>query len=104
MLPLLLIVLSVVHFSAVFPDPAQQAFIERTITVDLDSKMTCFFEILRKETLLYVDLLPKATSEPDLSLRLTSPSGEFSEWVEGKGELSMEHNVSESVQETTKSA
>ncbi|KAL6732200.1 hypothetical protein Aduo_002983 [Ancylostoma duodenale] len=58
--------------------------------------MTCFFEILKEDQLLYLDLLPKAVSEPELSLRLTSPSGEYSEWVEGKGELSMTHNVSES--------
>lgn len=28
-------------------------------------------------------------------MRLTSPSGEFSEWVEGDGEAYMKHNITE---------
>ncbi|VDM72470.1 unnamed protein product [Strongylus vulgaris] len=30
-----------------------------------------------------------------MSMRLTSPSGEFSEWAEGPGEAYMKHNVTE---------
>ncbi|RCN36249.1 hypothetical protein ANCCAN_17887 [Ancylostoma caninum] len=63
--------------------------------MDLDSRLTCLYEPLEKDMLLKLNLSPVRQSRFPLAMRLTSPSGEFSEWVEGDGEAYMKHNVTE---------
>ncbi|EPB78471.1 hypothetical protein ANCCEY_02431 [Ancylostoma ceylanicum] len=68
--------------------------ISRTITMDLESRMTCFYETLEKGMVLDLAYTVPYDSAA-LSMRLTSPSGQFSDWANGEDEVTMSHNVSE---------
>ncbi|VDM56867.1 unnamed protein product [Angiostrongylus costaricensis] len=72
-----------------------ESHVDRSITMDLESKMTCLYEPLEKEMSLKLGLSPAELSQYRMAMRLTSPSGEFSDWAEGDGEASMNHNVTE---------
>uniref|UniRef100_A0A0K0CWF8 GOLD domain-containing protein n=1 Tax=Angiostrongylus cantonensis TaxID=6313 RepID=A0A0K0CWF8_ANGCA len=72
-----------------------ESHVDRSITMDLESKMTCLYESLEKEMTLKLGLSPAELSQYPMAMRLTSPSGEFSDWAEGDGEASMDHNVTE---------
>ncbi|KAK6731478.1 hypothetical protein RB195_007753 [Necator americanus] len=69
--------------------------IGRFITMDLDSRMTCLYETLEKDMILKLNLSPVLQSRFPMAMRLTSPSGEFSEWAEGEGEAYFRQNVTE---------
>ncbi|KJH40878.1 hypothetical protein DICVIV_13158 [Dictyocaulus viviparus] len=72
-----------------------ESYVDRSITIDLESKMTCLYEPLEKEMVLKLDLSPSIMSRFPMAMRLTSPSGEFSDWAEGNGEASFVHNTVE---------
>ncbi|XGW23157.1 hypothetical protein V3C99_005421 [Haemonchus contortus] len=68
--------------------------ISATFTIDFDSRLTCLYQGLRKDMSLSVFIDPSVTAR--LAARLTSPSGEFSEWTEGTGQaIHIIHNVTE---------
>ncbi|CAJ0595949.1 unnamed protein product [Cylicocyclus nassatus] len=68
--------------------------VSRSIVMNLDARMTCLYETLEKNMTLSVSLSPMLDPFP-MSLRLTSPSGQFSEWENGNDEVYMHHNVTE---------
>ncbi|KAK6055191.1 hypothetical protein COOONC_07304 [Cooperia oncophora] len=62
--------------------------------IDLDSKLTCFYQALKRDMSLAVYVDPSVSIQ--VSTRLTSPSGDFSEWMHGEGKaVHMTHNVTE---------
>ncbi|VDK62817.1 unnamed protein product [Cylicostephanus goldi] len=68
--------------------------VSRSIVMNLDARMTCLYETLEKNMTLSVTLSPMLDPFP-MSLRLTSPSGQFSEWENGNDDVYMHHNVTE---------
>ncbi|WKX92325.1 hypothetical protein Q1695_010392 [Nippostrongylus brasiliensis] len=65
-----------------------------TLHLNLDSKMTCFYQPLRPGMSLSVYVDPSVAAR--LAIRLTSPSGDFSEWEQGDGKsVHMQHSVTE---------
>ncbi|ETN78925.1 hypothetical protein NECAME_02789 [Necator americanus] len=69
-------------------------YVSRLLTMELDSRMTCLYETLEKGMILILDYSPMLGTNP-IALRLTSPSGQFSDWAEGDDDVYMNHNVSE---------
>ncbi|KIH48402.1 hypothetical protein ANCDUO_21531 [Ancylostoma duodenale] len=72
--------------------------------------MTCLYETLEKGMILDLVYTVGSSSYPlivgfvgfnvpydtaTLSMRLTSPSGQFSDWANGEDEVTMSHNVTE---------
>ncbi|KAK6731481.1 hypothetical protein RB195_007754 [Necator americanus] len=65
------------------------------ISMDLDSKTTCVYFEFHIGTILYINLLQRSTLNPSMSLRLTSPSGNFSQWEQQRRGRAKEHGVTE---------
>ncbi|RCN36248.1 hypothetical protein ANCCAN_17886 [Ancylostoma caninum] len=63
--------------------------------MDLDSQMTCFYEPMQKNMSLKLSVNNMPGTNLRLSMRLSSPSAEFSKWVDGDGSASMHHNTTE---------
>ncbi|CAJ0595950.1 unnamed protein product [Cylicocyclus nassatus] len=72
-----------------------EMYVDRSITMDFDSKMTCFYEALKANVTLYLNLMPQNVLDHNISLRLTSPSGDLLEWSHGMEEVNMEYNLTE---------
>ncbi|RCN28512.1 hypothetical protein ANCCAN_25745 [Ancylostoma caninum] len=72
-----------------------ESYTGRTITMDLDSKMTCFYEPLQKNMSVKLSVNNMPGTNLRLSMRVSSPSAEFSKWVDGEGSASMHHNTTE---------
>ncbi|CAI4227550.1 unnamed protein product [Auanema sp. JU1783] len=69
----------------------------RQMIFTVESKLTCLYEPLEAGMFLKVKAqpYPLIKSRFPIQSRLTSPSGEFSEWFEGEGTVSIRHNVTE---------
>ncbi|KAL6732196.1 hypothetical protein Aduo_002981 [Ancylostoma duodenale] len=72
-----------------------ESYTGRTITMDLDSRMTCFYEPLEKNMSLKLSLDSMPGMNFRVAMRLSSPTAEFSNWVDGEGSASMHHNTTE---------
>ncbi|KHJ93389.1 hypothetical protein OESDEN_06703, partial [Oesophagostomum dentatum] len=69
--------------------------VSRNIMMKLESRMTCLYETLQQHMILHLTLGSAPGSTTLLSMRLTSPSGAFSEWMSGQYDVDMVHNVTE---------
>ncbi|KHJ84836.1 hypothetical protein OESDEN_15444 [Oesophagostomum dentatum] len=80
---------------ASYGHPAALDVVRRSLTMDLESKMTCVYESLRANSSLNLNIISRTVHNTQILLRLTSPSGEYSEWSEGKDGVFVEHNATE---------
>ncbi|CAI5439476.1 unnamed protein product [Caenorhabditis angaria] len=67
----------------------------RVLSFESVSTLTCFFEPLESEMFLTIAMRPTFDSGYQMQFRVTSPSGEWSEWASGDGDAYMEHNTTE---------
>ncbi|PAV67679.1 hypothetical protein WR25_04208 [Diploscapter pachys] len=69
--------------------------ISRLMTIDIESKLTCFYEAFNTNAILSLNVKPALRTRFPMQMRLTSPFGQFSEWAEGDGEAKLSHNTTE---------
>ncbi|CAB3410529.1 unnamed protein product [Caenorhabditis bovis] len=67
----------------------------RIVTFVVESKLTCFYEPLDAGMNLVLSMRPTYATNFPMQFRLTSPSGDFSDWANGNEEADMEHNATE---------
>ncbi|KAK6731476.1 hypothetical protein RB195_007752 [Necator americanus] len=73
----------------------RESIVVRIITIDLEARLTCMYETLEKEMMLELQADVTPSSNAPISMRLTSPTGAFSEWLEGRGEVNFRHITTE---------
>ncbi|CAJ0576185.1 unnamed protein product, partial [Mesorhabditis spiculigera] len=69
--------------------------VSRFMTIDLDSKLTCYYEPLEPGMNVRLNLRTYRSETHQLQLRFSSPSGELSDWQSGQGLVHAYYNVTE---------
>ncbi|ULU09153.1 hypothetical protein L3Y34_013926 [Caenorhabditis briggsae] len=69
--------------------------IGRILTFESESQLSCFYEPLEVGMILNIGMRPTFDSVYPMQFRVTSPSGDFSDWASGDGDAHMEHNTTE---------
>uniref|UniRef100_A0A8R1HS13 GOLD domain-containing protein n=1 Tax=Caenorhabditis japonica TaxID=281687 RepID=A0A8R1HS13_CAEJA len=67
----------------------------RILTFESESQLSCFYEPLEVGMVVNMGMRPAFDSVYPMQFRVTSPSGDFSDWASGDGDAHMEHNTTE---------
>ncbi|CAJ0595883.1 unnamed protein product [Cylicocyclus nassatus] len=83
------------HAITLFTSTSGETFTGRWIVLDASSKLTCFYETLEKDMNIKLDVSPTIEEKTYLTMRLTSPTGKFTDVDAGEGGARLEHNTTE---------